>query len=549
MADSVKIRITGDDKEFLSTLSGIGQKAGSVFKGMMASQIVTKGISMLTNGLMSAINTGMEFEAAMSQVAAISGATDQELALLTETAKHYGETTKFSASQAAEALNYMALAGWNTNQSIDALGGVLNLAAASGMDLGAASDAVTDYLSAFGMEAGKAGYMADLMAYAQSKSNTTASMLADAYGNCASTMHAAGQDIETTTAMLMALANQGIKGSEAGTQMAAVMRDLTQKMQDGKIMIGNTAVQVTDADGNFRDLNDIIMDVGRATEGMGTAEQSAAIMTTFTARSVKAIQTLLNEGMDSVNAYEDALRNSTGTAAEQAGIMLDNLQGDVQIFKSALEGVQITASESTNGIARSMVQEATGILEAVNQAGKTGGIGGMFDAAIAQIPALLPKAVKGTQTLLSGIGKRMPELVKNLISTAPDLLSGMGQLAPVLTEYLSDAVSAAVEGTLSNLPEIAVALAEGMGKTVIAAVKGLGNIGLAVRDGIFGKSRTPTEYEAFDLSGKLTYAVDTQATVDNSGARHDVESARKTFIAELQGYRNPVRAAAICSKA
>ena len=542
MADSVKIKITGDSKPFSNELESLGKKAknaigsaGSVFKGMMASQIVTKGFSMLTNSLRDAINTGMQFEASMSQVAAISGATGQQLELLTETAKHYGETTMFSASQAAEALNYMALAGWDAQQSVDALGGVLDLAAASGMDLGAASDAVTDYLSAFSMEASQAGYMADLMAYAQSKSNTTAAMLADAYGNCASAMHAAGQDIETTTAMLMALANQGIKGSEAGTQMAAVMRDITSNMDKGQIMIGKTAVKVTDAAGNFRDLNDIISDVAKATDGLGTAEASAALMETFTARSVKAVQTLLNEGIQNVNEYENALRNSEGTAAEQAEKMMDNLQGDIKIFRSALEGLQITASESTNGIARSLVQEATSILQSVNEAGKSGGIGGMFDAVIAQIPNLLPKVTKGVQSLLSALGKRLPGLVKNLIATLPDLLGNIGEVIPMLVDSLSGALSSAIEGIIPNLPRIVKSLAIGLWKTLLSTLKGAGNIGMSLMESLFGSIK-PTEYEAFDVTGELTYAVDTQATVDNSGARKDVETARQSFIEELQGY-------------
>ena len=535
MADSVKIKITGDDSEFNKSLSGIGQKASSVFKGMMASQIVTKGISMLTNGLRSAINTGMQFEAAMSQVAAISGATGQELELLTETAKRYGETTMFSASQAAEALNYMALAGWDAQQSVDALGGVLDLAAASGMDLGRASDAVTDYLSAFSMEASQAGYMADLMAYAQSKSNTTASMLADAYGNCASSMHAAGQDIETTTAMLMALANQGIKGSEAGTQMAAVMRDLTQKMDHGQIMIGKTAVKVADAQGNFRDLNDIIMDVGKATEGMGTAEQSAAIMTTFTARSVKAIQTILNEGVANVNAYEDALRGSEGTAAEQAETMMDNLQGDVKLFQSAMEGLQITASESTNGIARSMVQEATGILDAMNKAGKAGGIGGMFDAVIAQIPSLLPKVTKGVEGLLSGLGKKLPGLVKNLIATIPDVLGSMGEMVPSLIESLTGALGAAVEGVIVNLPQIAMSLARGLFNSLTTAFSSLAGVAGDLMEKALGLKGT--QYKSLGtLDGELTYAVSTDAEVDNSGADADVTAAWQSFVDSLKEY-------------
>lgn len=549
MADSVKIKITGDDSDFMGKLSGIGQKAGGIFKGMMASQIVTKGISMLTSGLKSAIDTGMRFEASMSQVVAISGATGAELELLTETAKHYGETTMFSASQASEALSYMALAGWDAQQSVAALPGVLDLAAASGMDLGRAADAVTDYLSAFGMEASQAGYMADLMAYAQSNANTSASQLSDAYGNCATSMHAAGQDIETTTAMLMALANQGIKGSEAGTQMAAVMRDLTQKMADGQIKIGDTAVQVTDAAGNFRDLNDIIAEVGRATEGMGTAEQSAAIMTTFTARSVKAIQTILNEGVDSVNAYEDALRGSSGTAAEQSKTMMDNLQGDVRTFQSAMEGVQITASESMNGTARSIVQEGTSILEEVNRAGKAGGIGGMADALIAQIPSLLPKVTKGVEGLLSGLGKRLPGLVKNLIATVPDLLGSMGELVPGLIDALTGAAAAAAEGLISRLPDILGRVLGAIPGTLASLLSGAGNIFFSSLDALY-RMMTGQVGKAFNLDqavegllaqGRqgehiLTLNADVDAEVHTDEAERKIveaiESIRNAFSAE-----------------
>ncbi|MBE5807647.1 MAG: phage tail tape measure protein [Clostridiales bacterium] len=486
MADSVKIKITGDASEFQSTLSGLGNSAKGVFKGMMASQIVTKGFSMLAGGIKSALDTGMQFEAAMSQVAAISGATGAELERLTETAKHYGETTMFSASQAAEALNYMALAGWDADQSIAALGGVLDLAAASGMDLGAASDAVTDYLSAFGMEASQAGYMADLMAYAQARSNTTATMLADAYGNCASSMHAAGQDIETTTAMLMALANQGIKGSEAGTQMAAVMRDLTQKMDKGKIMIGDTAVQVADAQGNFRDLNDIIADVGKAVEGMGTAEASAAIMTTFTARSVKAIQTILNEGIGSVNEYEAALRGSEGTAAEQAETMLDNLQGDIQIYKSALEGLQITASESFGGVAREAVQFGTDFLTALNEGGKRGGLDGMLDALMGELPKVTAKITELVGKGLDGLSGRLPGLVRGLLSQLPDILSGAVDLIGPIGDALGEGMGAVIEHLIANLPQYAGTLARGLGNLFVSALKGVGSLVGGVVEGVGG---------------------------------------------------------------
>ena len=494
MADggSIVVKITGDDSQLQSVLSGIGKKASGAmdtFKGIMASQLVTKGFDLLAAGIRQSIETGMRFEAQMSQVAAISGATGAELQQLTDVARHYGETTMFTATQAGEALNYMALAGWNVDQMTAALPGVLNLAAASGMDLGRASDAVTDYLSAFGMEAGKATYMADLMAYAQANANTSAMQLSEAYNNCASSMHAAGQDIETTTAMLMGLANNGIKGSQAGTQMAAVMRDLTQKMDDGKIKIGEASVAVMDAQGNFRDLNDIIADVGKATEGLGTAEASAAIMDTFTARSVKAIQTLLNEGIDNVNAYEEALRGSEGTAAKQAEIMMDNLQGDVQIFKSALEGVQLTAYDAMKDSARAVVQQGTDVLTVMNQAGKQGGVRGMIQAFIGEIPGL----------------------TGDLMGALSDMFTG--DMIPTVIDGLTGALGAGIEGVISNLPTLVPALAVGFGKVFEGTLTGVGNLAGGIYDGVAGALKKVGLMD-YDLSDRISMSFD---GVDTSG--------------------------------
>ncbi len=204
------------------------------------------------------VTLGRDFTSVMSEVQAISGATGSEILMLEETARQFGATTVFSASEAAEALKYMSLAGWDANQQASALGGVLDLAAASGMGLGQASDMVTDYLSAFGMQASEAAYFSDMLAYAQSNSNTTAEQLGEAFRNSAANLNAAGQDVETTTSLLEAMANQGYKGSEAGTALTAIMRDITNSMEDGAIKISDTSIAVSDAKGNFRDLTDIL---------------------------------------------------------------------------------------------------------------------------------------------------------------------------------------------------------------------------------------------------------------------------------------------------
>lgn len=313
-----------------------GQAVGT-FLGNLALDVLREAVSLLKDIAGSVLETGMQFSSSMSEVAAISGATGEELEQLEATAREFGSTTTFSASEAADALKYMALAGWSTQESIDGLPGVLNLAASSGMDLAAASDMVTDYLSAFGLEASDSTRFADMLAYAQSNANTTAEGLGEAYKNCAANLNAAGQDIETTTSLLSMMANQGLKGSEAGTALTAVMRDLTAKMKNGAIEIGDTSIAVMDANGNYRDLTDILFDVEKATDGMGDAEKAAALSSTFTADSIKGLNLMLNAGVDEAASFEEQLRNSGGSAAEMAEVMNDNLSGDIKEMQSAFE--------------------------------------------------------------------------------------------------------------------------------------------------------------------------------------------------------------------
>lgn len=334
----------------------------TVFKGTMAnlaSSAIQSAVSGLENLAKDTIQTGISFSSMMSEVAAISGATGDDLQKLESTAKEYGSTTVFSASEAAEALKYMALAGWDVEQSTGALGGVLDLAAASGMDLAAASDMVTDYMSAFNMETDKSAYFADILAKAQSASNTSAEQLGEAYKNCAASLNAAGQDVETVTSLLEGMANQGRKGSEAGTSLNAMMRDLTAKMKNGKVSIGKTAVSVMDASGNFRDLTEILQDVEKATDGLGDAERAAALSNVFTSDSITGLNLILNESMDKVAGYEEALRNADGTAKAMSETMNDNLEGDLNSLASAFEGLQLKIFDGLEDPLRKAVQFAT----------------------------------------------------------------------------------------------------------------------------------------------------------------------------------------------
>lgn len=357
-------------------------EAGEVFTGLgekIASAVVMKGVSVAADALGTlkdkaveaaeyVVEVGSSFEAGMSEVEAISGATGSELEALEDKAKSLGSSTKFSATEAASAMTNMSLAGWSVNQTLSGIDGVLQLAAASNMDLADASQIVTDNISTFNLEASQSTHLADMMAYAQANSSTTAAELGEAYKNCGANMNAAGQDIETTTSFLEALANNGLRSSEAGTSLAAIMRDLTSKMKDGKIAIGDTSVTVMDSNGNFRDMTDVLKDVESATDGMGDAQKQAALMATFTSDSIKGLNMLLNTGADQVAGYEESLRNCSGAASDMADTMQDNLQGKLTELSSATEGLGIAVYDYISGPLQGGVELLTDVVSGLTDA-------------------------------------------------------------------------------------------------------------------------------------------------------------------------------------
>lgn len=345
---------------------GAAKRSGdgfTVLKGILAN-LATAGIAVAAGAVKGfcsqVVEIGKTFETSMSKVSALSGATGEDLATLEAKARELGATTTFSASQAADALGYMALAGWDTQQMLDGVGSVLTLAQAGEMELAAASDLVTDYLSAFNMEASETARMVDVLAYAQANANTTVEGLGMAFKNCAANANAAGMDVETTSAAIAMMANQGLKGSEAGTALNAVLRDMTARMEDGAIAIGDQSVAVMDAEGNYRDFTDILRDVQNATDGMGEAEKAAALQSTFTADSIKGLNLMLNAGADEMSGFREELYGCAGTAEETAKTMTDNLGGDIAAMGSALEELSLKIYDYLQEPLRSAVQFITG---------------------------------------------------------------------------------------------------------------------------------------------------------------------------------------------
>lgn len=446
--------------------AGEAEKMGSGIKDALSvavGNLMSQGFDMLVDGAKQAaeyiVDVGSTFEASMSKVEALSGASGAELEALSNKAKELGASTQYSASQVADAFGYMSLAGWKTEDMLQGIDGVLSLAAASGMDLATASDMVTDYLSAFSLTAADASHMVDMLAYAQANSNTTTQQLGDAFGNCAANMNAAGQDMETTTAILEAFANQGIKGSEAGTKLSAIMRDITAKMKDGKIQIGDTAVAVTDANGNFRDLTDILFDVESATNGMGDAEKAAALSATFTSRSVGGLNMILNEGVGNIAAYETALRNSDGAAADMAATMQDNLGGKVAGFKSALEGLGIYIYNQIATPLGNAVERVTAFISSVTEA--LSKEKGEYKGYVEEISKVNDEVVSAMETAKETVSNGETE-AKSLELLATQLISLNEQES--LSAGQKQRLKAVVDELSASIPELAAAYDEETGK-------------------------------------------------------------------------------------
>lgn len=440
---------------------GVVKKTGdgfTVFKGILAN-LATQGIQMAVGAVKdfcsNIVEIGKTFESSMSKVSALSGATGEDLEALEAKARELGASTTFSASEAADALGYMALAGWDTQQMLDGVGSVLTLAQAGELDLAAASDLVTDYLSAFNMEASQTARMVDVLAYAQANANTTVEGLGMAFKNCAANANAAGLDIETTSAAISMMANQGLKGSEAGTALNAVLRDMTAKMEDGAIAIGDQSVAVMDAEGNYRDFTEILADVAAATDGMGDAEKAAALQSTFTADSIKGLNLMLNAGADEMDYFRECLYNAGGTAEETAAIMTDNLGGDLAAMNSAFEELSIKIYDGLQEPLRSAVQFITGtvvpgiegfmawLTTGTQQFDEFGNVVGEVPSPIQQaidtLQAMVPvlAAVGGaliaykTYSLAVAAAEKARAVATTAVDTATKLLNGTMSLNPI----------------------------------------------------------------------------------------------------------------------
>lgn len=328
-------------------LEPVGQKMQDVGKEMESiGKDLTKKITLPLVGLGAvAIKVGSDFEAGMSEVGAISGATGNDLKMLEEKAKEMGATTKFSASESAEALKYMAMAGWDTTQMLDGLDGVMMLAAASGEDLGLVSDIVTDALTAFGMEAKEASNFADLLASASSNSNTNVAMLGESFKYVAPLFGALGYSAEDAALALGLMANAGIKGSQAGTSLKTAIANLANPTDKMAAAMGQLGLSITDANGEMLPFKNVMDELRSKFAGLTEEQQAQYAATIFGKEAMSGMLAIINASPEDYEKLTQATREYNGVAKEMAETMEDNLQGEITKLKSALEGVGIQIFE------------------------------------------------------------------------------------------------------------------------------------------------------------------------------------------------------------
>ena len=302
-----------------------------------------------------AVKTAADFDSGMSRVSAISGATGSDLDALREKAREMGSKTKFSASEAASAMEYMAMAGWKTEDMLGGIEGVMNLAAASGEDLATTSDIVTDALTAFGLTAQDSGHFADILAAASSNANTNVSMMGETFKYAAPIAGALGFSAEDTAEAIGLMANAGIKGSQAGTSLRTIMNNLSGDVKICGSNIGEVTVATTNADGSMRNLSDILADCRTAFSGLSESEKAAAAESLVGKNAMSGFLALMNAGEGDINKLSSAIANCDGKSAEMAATMQDNLEGQLTILKSQLEELAISFGEMLMPAIRSIV--------------------------------------------------------------------------------------------------------------------------------------------------------------------------------------------------
>ena len=470
-----------NQKSVSSTESACSKMAGLVKKSAVAIGVASVAAAKKT------IDVGKSFEAGMSEVQAISGASGKDLERLSNKAKEMGATTKFSATESATALKYMAMAGWKTNQMVSGLAGVMNLAAASGEDLGTVSDIVTDSMTAFGLKANQSGHFADVLAKASSSSNTNVGLMGETFKYVAPLAGSMGYSIEDTATAIGLMANAGIKGSQAGTSLRSILTRLVKPPKDAAAALSELGISTTNADGSMKPLRQTMSELREKFSGLTESQKSQYASSIAGQEAMSGLLAIVSASDSDFNKLQKAIDNSSGAAKKQADIMNNNLQGALYELGSAAEAVGIGIYEDIKEPLTKAVKVGTTQVSALASKLKKGGIKEVVPKSAVNTVQNLGKvamvAGKGGVTVLSTATKVLGNNLEIALSLATSFVGAIAGYKAFKTA--SDAVTTfstalSALNTLEKANAITLVAQQG-GLTALQTVVGIftGKISLA----------------------------------------------------------------------
>ena len=484
---------------FANAITELGKKAADVFADVAES----------------IIKVGSGFDTAMANVAAISGATGDDLDALREKAKEMGATTKFSASEAADAFGYMAMAGWKTEDMLDGIDGIMQLAAASGEDLATTSDIVTDALTAFGLSAEDAGHFADILAAASSNANTNVSMMGETFKYIAPLAGTLGYSAEDVAVAVGLMANSGIKAGQAGTSLRAALSSMLNPSEKAAGLMEDLGISMTDVNGNSLPLADTFDMLRDAFSGLAESEQASAAAVLFGQEAMSGMLSIINAAPADIEKLTEAVANAEGAAANMSAVMQDNVGGAWDEFTSALEGAQIALYETFSDDLQDKILGAADGVSRLTSAFEEGGASGAMNEAVTMLSEMTGLDLSGVTESFSGIGEAFSEIKT---AFAEGGIGGgfeaiVGQIESLTGLDLSGVVDT-FSGIGESLAEVGTAFAEGGVEggftAVVGAFKDLTGIDLSgIVEGVkrFVDAFTGTDSAVFESVGEAISAL------------------------------------------
>lgn len=460
----VKIGVDDQASEKLSSLSS---KLGSGLK--TAAKVGAAAVTAVGSGMAAlgtyAAKVGGDFEAQMSKVSAISGATGDDLQALEDKAKQLGIDTKFSATEAGQAFEYMAMAGWKTEQMLDGVAGIMDLAAASGEDLASVSDIVTDAMTAFGLSADQSTHFADVLAKASSNANTNVGLMGETFKYVAPVAGAMGFSVEDTATAIGLMANAGIKGSQAGTALRAMFSRLAKPTDEVATAMKTLNLSITNSDGSMRELDDIMADLRKGFDGLTEAEKTQIASQLAGQEAMSGLLAIVNTSEAEYNKLADAVNNADGAAKQMADTMANNLQGQLTLLKSSAEGFGLALYDKIKVPLTEMASWAVESLNELTTAFNENGVDGVVEAAgnilseaitavIDRLPEFVQLAISVIESFVNGLSENQETIVNGAISIITTLANGLLNMLPQIVQLGLDLIVSLANGIAESLPEL-----------------------------------------------------------------------------------------------